>query len=311
MSPFSKRWATSLLKVADSTTVLIRTAKGAMIDLRYDTASARPHPSTTYYSLQGVRASYESRTESIWIEGWSKGYRWEPLGNYGREFEHPLWVKWRKQAEGSGHSGGDFFVIREFLEAVRRGGPSPIDAYDAAAWSSIIPLSAKSIAEGGAPQEIPDFTRGKWKTRKAWFRPANRPQFHLPGLRTPRSLGRSLPPGSRGTTLCHPIPVSDCRRRGTCPYRHIARPTQRATRDYLQAPLDQESGTPGDRWQEPSIGLLACQAKPHRRWPSNVLKPREWASRALRDPRLNETPCWLRLRQGDGQRLPWRPGLGG
>jgi len=154
-------------KVGDSTTVLIRTAKGAVIDLRYDVISARPHPTTTYYSLQGLRASYESRTESIWLDGRSASYKWEPLDNYAKEFEHPLWARWRAEAEGAGHLGGDFFVIREFLQAARTAGPSPIDACDAAAWSSIMPLSAKSIAEGGAPQEIPDFTRGKWETRTA------------------------------------------------------------------------------------------------------------------------------------------------
>jgi len=150
-------------KVADSTTVLIRTAKGVLIDLRYDTKSARPHPSTTYYSLQGTKASYESRLDSIWIEGRSKGNQWEPVEGYAKEFEHPMWTRHRQRAEGSGHRGGDFMVVRAFLEATRSGGPAPIDACDAAAWSSIIPLSAKSIAEGGRPQEIPDFTEGKWE----------------------------------------------------------------------------------------------------------------------------------------------------
>ena len=47
--------------------------------------------------------------------------------------------------------------------------PLGMDVYDAAARSSIIPLSGKSLAEGGIPQEVPDFTSGKWKTtdRKA------------------------------------------------------------------------------------------------------------------------------------------------
>ena len=43
-----------------------------------------------------------------------------------------------------------------------------MDAYDAAAWSAVTPLSGKSIAEGGAPQEFPDFTGGKWKTREPY-----------------------------------------------------------------------------------------------------------------------------------------------
>ncbi len=151
----------------DSTNALIRTARGRLIDLRYDLCSARPVPTTVYYSLQGTKASYESRIESLWIDGRSKEHAWEPVAKYAKEFEHPTWTHWSKQAAGTGHGGGDFFVVNEFFRTVRTGGPSPIDAYDAAAWSSIIPLSGKSIAEGGAPQEIPDFTQGKWETRKA------------------------------------------------------------------------------------------------------------------------------------------------
>ncbi len=36
---------------------------------------------------------------------------------------------------------------------------------DAAALSSITPLSEISIQNNGAPQEIPDFTRGMWVQR--------------------------------------------------------------------------------------------------------------------------------------------------
>ena len=153
-------------RMPDSTTVLIRTAKGALIDLRFDICSPRPVVSTTYFSLQGTRASYESRTGSLWIEGRSKGHSWEPAAACAKQFEHPLWTRFRQQAAGSGHGGIDFFTVHQFVDSVRRGGPSPIDCYDAAAWSSIIPLSAKSLAEGGKPQEVPDFTRGKWESRK-------------------------------------------------------------------------------------------------------------------------------------------------
>ena len=153
-------------KGADSISVLIRTAKGALIDLRFDVNSSRPVTSTTYFSLQGTKGSYESRTNTIYIEGRSPHETWDPVGKYAKEFEDPLWTHSRQDAAGAGHGGGDYFTISEFVKMVQRGGPSPIDCYDAAAWSSIIPLSAKSLAEGGAPQEIPDFTQGKWETRK-------------------------------------------------------------------------------------------------------------------------------------------------
>ena len=44
--------------------------------------------------------------------------------------------------------------------------PMPIDVYDAVTWMSVTALSEQSIANGSAPVECPDFTRGKYKTRK-------------------------------------------------------------------------------------------------------------------------------------------------
>ena len=43
----------------------------------------------------------------------------------------------------------------------------PIDVYDMAAWMAITPLSEQSVAHGGMPQAIPDFTRGKWILRES------------------------------------------------------------------------------------------------------------------------------------------------
>jgi predicted dehydrogenase len=150
-------------KLADSTNVLIRTAKGILIDQRFDMYSARP-AAGPYHALQGVRGSYDSRLKSVWIEGSSSSQQWESQDAYAKQFEHPLWTDLAERAKGSGHGGADFFVVYDFLETVRNGGPAPVDVYDAAAWSSIIPLSGKSIAEGGTVQEIPDFTEGRWQT---------------------------------------------------------------------------------------------------------------------------------------------------
>lgn len=136
-----------------------------MIDLRADGCSPRPVVSTTYFSLQGTRGSYESRINNIYVEGRSKADTWDPISTFAKEFEDPMWTRSRQAANGTSHDGGDYFTIAEFANMLHTGGPAPIDCYDAAAWSSIIPLSAKSLAEGGAPQEIPDFTQGKWENR--------------------------------------------------------------------------------------------------------------------------------------------------
>jgi len=150
-------------RAGDSTTVLIKTAKEVLIDVRYDVMSARPHPTTVYYTIQGTKAVYDSRIDSVWIEGRSKAKAWEPAGPYVEEFDNPLWKEHAEKAQKTGHSGGDYFVIQQFAEAVRKGGPVPVDVYDAAAWSSVMPLSEQSLNEGGKPVEIPDFTRGKWE----------------------------------------------------------------------------------------------------------------------------------------------------
>jgi hypothetical protein len=56
--------------------------------------------------------------------------------------------------------------MRAFIEAVKAGTDTPIDAYDTAAWMAIAHLSEASIAKGGAPVEFPDFTRGTWYRRE-------------------------------------------------------------------------------------------------------------------------------------------------
>jgi hypothetical protein len=40
------------------------------------------------------------------------------------------------------------------------------DVYDAATWSCIAPLSEWSVAHRGQSVDVPDFTRGKWRTMK-------------------------------------------------------------------------------------------------------------------------------------------------
>lgn len=158
-------------KHPDTVSTVIRTEKGALIDLRFDASSARPH-NMHRYELQGTKASFSwpdgpTETPLIWIEGRSpaneKGIatEWEPLFKYRDEFEHPLWRAHREQAVKTGHGGGDYFAIREFAEALEEERLPMIDVYDAVTWSSITPLSIESIAQGNAPVEIPNFKAGK------------------------------------------------------------------------------------------------------------------------------------------------------
>jgi len=94
-----------------------------------------------------------------------KNDQWEEAQPYLDKYDHPLWKKYGERASGSGHGGMDFFVDHAFIEAIKRKAPTPLDVYDAAAWSSISPLSEQSIQLGSTAVEFPDFTRGKWMKR--------------------------------------------------------------------------------------------------------------------------------------------------
>ena len=85
---------------------------------------------------------------------------------YYDELMPPIWRNMTEEDKKSGHGGMDGVMFRVFVEAVKSGSPMPIDVYDAASWMCITALSEASIAAGGAIQQIPDFTAGKWLIRK-------------------------------------------------------------------------------------------------------------------------------------------------
>jgi hypothetical protein len=60
----------------------------------------------------------------------------------------------------------DFLMDWRTIDCLRNGLPLDMDCYDAAAWSSIGPLSEKSLSKRSSSVDIPDFTSGDWKTNK-------------------------------------------------------------------------------------------------------------------------------------------------
>ncbi|QKZ13157.1 Gfo/Idh/MocA family oxidoreductase [Spirosoma sp. KUDC1026] len=155
-------------KLGDVVTTMVECANGENIVIMHDTNSPRPY--SLGFRAQGTQGIWMDDNDMIYLEGTSpKAHTWEPFAPYQDKYDHPLWKRHAQTAENSGHGGIDFFVLRAFIEAVKAKGPVPIDVYDAAAWSAISPLSEQSIAGGSKPIDIPDFTRGKWKTNKPIF----------------------------------------------------------------------------------------------------------------------------------------------
>jgi hypothetical protein len=154
-------------KLGDVVTTVIQTANGETVLVTHDTNLPRPY--SLGFRVQGTRGLWMNDGNTLYIEGKSKPHQWEPSEAYLAQYDHPLWKRYADKATGSGHGGMDFFVLHAFIEAVKAKAPTPLDAYDAAAWSVISPLSELSVAAGGAPQAFPDFTRGHWMTRKPAF----------------------------------------------------------------------------------------------------------------------------------------------
>jgi predicted dehydrogenase len=138
--------------------VLIRTTRGRTIEVRYDPFWARPSE-MGQYSLRGTKASFESAfgQRKLFIEDKSRPHQWEDFEKYTDQYQQPCWNQRISQAGNTGHGGGDYLVISDFLGFVRTG-QSRIDVVDAATWSVIRPLSEQSIRSGNKPLEVPDLT---------------------------------------------------------------------------------------------------------------------------------------------------------
>ncbi len=148
--------------LGDVNLTLIRTGRGQTITLVHDTNLPRPYSRINL--IQGTRGLMQGWPDRIHLEGRSPAHRWEELGAYYEEFEHPLWRSERVRSASRGHGGMDFLEDWRLVECLRRGEPTDQNVYDAAAWSCIVELTARSVAQRSRPQDIPDFTRGRWRT---------------------------------------------------------------------------------------------------------------------------------------------------
>ena len=155
-------------KQGDIVTTVLSCAGGETVVLTLDTTLPR-----AYYSRNiGVRGtkgmSYED-TRVVFLEGMEEKVR-DNEAEFFEKYDHPLHREYESMGARGGHGGMDWLVCRAFVESVKAGTDTPIDAYDTATWLAIGPLSEQSIAQGGKPLEIPDFTHGLWQTDRPILR---------------------------------------------------------------------------------------------------------------------------------------------
>lgn len=155
-------------KLGDIVTTMIHCNNGETILLQHDTNSPRPY--SLGFRVQGTEGLWMDVNQSVYIQGKSKeDDAWDDEKTWFDKYDHPLWIKYNKDAQGAGHGGMDFFVDNAFIESIKRNVATPLDVYDAAAWSAITPLSEQSIELGFQTVEFPDFTSGQWMYREPVF----------------------------------------------------------------------------------------------------------------------------------------------
>jgi len=148
----------------DVVTTVVRTKKGKSIVINYDMQLPRPYDNR--WLIQGTRGLYNEQRDAVYIKDKSPKYhQWEPFPPYHEKYRHA----WTKEPALGGHGGTDMRELRLFVRAVKNRTQTPIDVYDSVIMCVHGPLSEISIAKGSVPVKVPDFTRGKWKTRKPHF----------------------------------------------------------------------------------------------------------------------------------------------
>jgi len=166
-----KRFANEKYICGDMNTSIIKTESGRTIMVQHDVISPRPY--SRINMLSGTGATFLDYPARLALDepgkygvktGSHNFLNGDEMRKMRDQFTHPLIKQLREKSRGAGHGGMDFVMNYRLLDQLKRGVPLDLTVYDAALWSSLIELSAKSVATGSAPVAIPDFTRGAWKT---------------------------------------------------------------------------------------------------------------------------------------------------
>jgi predicted dehydrogenase len=149
----------------DINTSLIKTALGRTIMVQFSLVQSRPYSRINL--IAGTTGTFCDYPPRLHLDGQPEGWVTD-LKAYHEKYGHPLWQKLNSQAQASGgHGGMDYVMNWRLIQCLREGLPLDLTVYDAAAWSSIVPLSIASVSKSGTPVAVPDFTRGAWKNQPA------------------------------------------------------------------------------------------------------------------------------------------------
>jgi hypothetical protein len=151
----------------DMNTTLIKCAGGQTVLVQHDTSTPRAY--SRIHLVQGsLGMARKWPRKGVCL--YDNGHRWledEQLAALEAKYEHPLARTIGEVARKvGGHGGMDFIMDYRLIYCLKNGLPLDQDVYDAAAWSAVAPLSCQSVANRSQSLDVPDFTRGAWKTNR-------------------------------------------------------------------------------------------------------------------------------------------------
>ena len=159
------------MKMADMNSTLIKTAKGKSILIQHDVASPRPYSRIQLVSgTRGAICDYPYRVALEETVGDGKAHNWyaeKPAKEIREKYRHPIWKTVGELAKRvGGHGGMDFIMDARWVYCLQQGIPIDMDVYDLAATCCLCELTERSVNGRSRAIDIPDFTRGAWRTNK-------------------------------------------------------------------------------------------------------------------------------------------------
>ena len=163
-------WRSGLkVKMGDMNTSIIKTVMGRTIMVQHNVGTA--HPYSRLNLIQGTRGVLQDYPLRIAIEeALGKGvhaFDEKKTQEIRQKYKHPLWKtrdEIAKRMPVTGHGGMDFLMILRLSYCLQNGLPLDMNVYDLASWCCLCELTEKSADNRGRSMDIPDFTRGGWKT---------------------------------------------------------------------------------------------------------------------------------------------------
>jgi predicted dehydrogenase len=157
-------------KCGDMSTTVMHTVNGKTVMVQHDVTSPRPYSRINLLSgTKGCLNDYPFRIalEEKPGEGAHGWFDAKKTAEIREKYRHPLWkVAGELAKKMGGHGGMDFLMDLRLCYCLQNGLPLDMDVYDLATSCSVCELSEKSALNRGNSVDVPDFTRGAWKTNK-------------------------------------------------------------------------------------------------------------------------------------------------